>query len=260
MIVVGAGRVGTALAALDPERVTLVDRVANWAFVGAEAPGRPGEPIVLAVRNDALPAVLERIPKARHPDLVFVQNGMLRPYLDARGLGEATRGLLFFAVPTRGAALEPGGESPFCGPKAEAVVEDLLAMGVPAAVVDAPKFAAVELEKLIWNSAFGLLCEARACDVGTVVREHGEALRALVAEMLAVGGPELGLVGEAALELEALVERLASYSLSIASYRGAVKEWTWRNGWFVERARARGRACPVHDGLLAEVGRGGAPA
>lgn len=247
LIVIGAGRVGGALHARDPERFALVDREHNWELLDGPA----GSPVILAVRNDDLPAVLERVPDARREDLVFVQNGMLRPWLAEQGLAGATRGLLFFAVPSRGAAIEPGAASPFCGPRAPAVVAAFLSCGLRAELVDAQAFKAVELEKLIWNCAFGLLCEVEEAEVGTIVEEHGARLRELVAELLAVGEPALGVE----LDLDALVERLASYSRSIPSYRGAVKEWRWRNGWFVDEARARGLATPVHDRLLAAVGR-----
>ena len=244
--IVGAGRVGSALAARDPQRFGLIDRVDGWARLDAAA----GAPILLAVRNDDLDPVLARIPAHRHADLCFVQNGMLRPWLASRGLAGATRGILFFAVATRGAAVEPGGESPFFGPHAAALVAAFTATELPARVVDAETFAAIELEKLIWNSAFGLLCQAFAVPVGEVVERHYDALRDLVAELLAVGAPALGIT----LELDPLVERLAAYSRSIPSYQGAVKEWRWRNGWFVELAAAAGVALPVHDRLLARAG------
>ena len=249
MIVVGAGRVGTALAARGGGAIALIDRQGDWQLLK----GAPGTPILLAVRNDDLPVVLERVPADRRADLVFVQNGMLRPWLSQAGFDEAhpiTRGLLFFAVPRRGADLEPGGDSPFHGPRAAAVVDVLAAIDVPASEVDAGQFAAVELEKLIWNSAFGLCCEAFSCDVGTVVREHADTLRELVAELSAVGASALAVT----LALEPLMQRLCAYSLSIADYRGAVKEWPWRNGWFVAEARARSLPTPIHDALLARTG------
>ncbi len=241
--VIGAGRIGTALCERDPSQFSLIDRVHGWERLDAPA----GVPILLAVRNDDLDAVLWRVPGHRHVDLCFVQNGMLRPWLNERGLMGATRGLLFMAVPRRGAAIEPGGESPFCGAHAPALVAAFTAAGLPARVVEPGAFAEIELEKLLWNTCFGLLCDAFACDVGTVVAEHGDELGALVAELLALGGPALGVE----LALEPLVERLAAYSRSIASYRGAVKEWRWRNGWFVDLAREAGVSLPVHERLLA---------
>ena len=241
--IIGAGRIGTALCERDASRFSLIDRERGWERLDVPA----GVPILLAVRNDDLDTVLARVPEHRHGDLAFVQNGMLRPWLAAHGLASATRGLLFIAVPKRGAAIEPGGESPFFGPHAQTLVDAFLDAGLPARRVDAQEFAAVELEKLLWNSCFGLLCDAFDCDVGTVVRDRYAELHALVAELLEIGAPALGI----SLALDALVERLAAYSRSIPSFRASLKEWRWRNGWFVELAAERGMSLPNHERLLA---------
>ncbi len=247
--IIGAGRVGGALAALSAERgvaSSLITREEGWQALDAE----PGEPVIVAVRNDDLDAVLERVPAPRRGDLVFVQNGMLRPWLRERKLDDGTRGLLFFAVPKRGAAADPGGTSPFVGPHAARVAAWLRGLGLPAQEVEAGAFAEVELEKLIWNCAFGLLCQVHDAPVGGVVEEHGAELRALVAEMVRVGAAGMGTE----LELDPLVGRLCAYSRSIPDYQGAVKEWRWRNGWFVEAAREHGIATPTHAALLRRAG------
>ena len=250
--IVGGGRIGGALAARAAERgvpARQVDREGGWEALGGPA----GAPIVVAVRNDDLDAVLARTPAARRGDLVFVQNGMIRPWLSAHGLEDNTRGLLFFAVERRGGPIQPGAPSPFTGRHAAAVVAWLEALGVPAAAVDAAAFAAVELEKLIWNAAFGLLCERHQASVGAICEAHGAELAALCGELAAIGEAALGV----RLERGPLVDRLCAYSRSIAGYVGAVKEWRWRNGWFVEEAARRGIAAPTHERLLAEVGRAG---
>jgi ketopantoate reductase len=246
MIVIGAGRVGQGLQALDPQ-LRLLTRERGWEALDEPA----GEPIFVAVRNDDLSAVLERVPEHRHTDLVFTQNGMLRDFLSERGLANATRGLLFFAVAKRGDRPAPGGTSPFWGPRAEAVASWLRDLDLPADAVDAQSFAAVELEKLIWNCAFGLCCQAFELSVGEVVEERSEELRELVAELHRVGEAAM----QVSVDFEALYERLCAYSLSISDYRGAVKEWPWRNGWFVQRAESLGIDTPRHLSLLAEVGR-----
>jgi ketopantoate reductase len=161
-----------------------------------------------------------------------------------------TRGLLFFAVSKRGDRPDPGGPSPFHGPHAATVVAWLGELGIPAEVASAGAFAAIELEKLIWNCAFGLLCQVYGETVGEIVGGRAEELRDLVAEMVAIGEVELDVT----LELDPLVERLCAYSRSIAGYRGAVKEWRWRNGWFVEASAARGVTMPTHARLLAQAG------
>jgi len=247
--IIGAGRVGGALASRSAEHgapCPLLTREGGWEELDAEA----GAPILVAVRNDDLGAVFKRVPEHRRRDLVLVQNGMLRPWIEERGLDHVTRGLLFFAVPKRGAAVDPGGVSPFTGPHAAAVVAWLGALGLPAEVADPSSFAALELEKLIWNCAFGLLCQVYDAPVGAVVDLHQEELQTVVAEMADVGAVAMGTK----LELAPLLGRLCAYSRSIADYQGAVKEWRWRNGWFVDAASEHGVATPVHAELLRRAG------
>ena len=50
----------------------------------------PG-PILVCTRNDDLGAIVEATPPERRKDLVFLQNGMLQPWLDAKGLGTNTQ-------------------------------------------------------------------------------------------------------------------------------------------------------------------------
>ena len=87
--------------------------------------------------------------------------------------------------------------------------------------------------------------------VDRVVAAHGDALAQLFGELVAVGRAALGVD----LALEPLLSRLSAYSLSIAGYRGSLKEWPWRNGWFVESARRLGVSTPAHQMLLQAVGR-----
>ncbi|MCR9160767.1 MAG: ketopantoate reductase family protein [Nannocystaceae bacterium] len=251
MIIIGAGRVGGALAARARDvgiEHTLVDRTNGWDSIeGSDAP------IFVAVRNDDLASVLSKVPQSAHERLVFTQNGMLRPWLAEHGLESATRGLLFFAVPSRGAPLDPGGNSPFVGPHAAAVAQWLGRINVPASVVEPRSFAVTELEKLLWNCCFGLLCEHTGESVGTIVDEHDDVFSPLVDELLERGMPAFELDLDAAAR-DAMKERLRAYSRSIADYRGAVKEWKWRNGWFVQIADAPG----LHEELLEQAGHGDA--
>lgn len=247
MIIIGAGRVGGAIAQRAQEaglEHTLVNRTQGWGAIE-----RTDAPIFIAVRNDDLAGVLDKVPASAHHRLVFTQNGMLRPWLAQRGLADCTRGLLFFAVPSRGAALDPGGDSPFVGPQAPAVVEWMGKIQVPASSPDATGFAVTELEKLLWNCCFGLLCEHTGASVGAVVDEHDALLTQLADELLHWGMPAFGLDLDAQAQ-DALKSRLRAYSRSIPDYRGAVKEWPWRNGWFVEVAGEPG----LHEDLLGKTG------
>lgn len=245
--ILGAGRVGGALAARSPVPVALVTRESSDDALAGPA----GTPLVVAVDNDSLDAALARVPAARRPDLAFVQNGVLEPWLEEHGLQDSTRALLYFAVPRRGAAIEPGGTSVLTGPHADALAAWLRAMDLPATVVPRAAFTAAMLEKLIWNCAFGLLCQRFECTVGEVLERHDEALVALVHEFVAVGRAALGVD----LDPAPLLARLRAYSRAIPSYRGAVKDWRWRNGWLVDAAARHGIATPVHANLLRAIGR-----
>ncbi len=207
-------------------------------------------PIVVATRNNDLADVLAALPPSRHSDVVFVQNGMLRPWLGQAGVAEATRGLLFFAVASRGAPIQPGPPSPFVGPHAAAVVAFLTAIAVPAEVVSTAAFTNLEHEKLLWNSCFGLLCQAYNAPVGTIVRDHSSELAELVHELDAVARLEL----EVSVTVPDLIAALSAYSLTISEYQGAVKEWPWRNGWYVHVAAKYNRLLPVHARLCALAG------
>lgn len=243
--IVGTGRVGLALAArlaATGRRGAVLSRAAGELAASGEAP------ILVCTRNDDLSDVLSRVPSSRRDQLVFVQNGMLRPWLSEQGLTGCTRGLLFFAVPSRGEDAHPGPDpSPFCGPMAAEVVDALEHAGIPAREVSDADFRALELEKLVWNCAFGLLCEALDTTVGGACDDHAAETDALCRELIAAGAAALGIE----VDVAGMLERLVAYSRSIAEYRGAVKEWPWRNGWFAEL----GADLPVHTRLLAQAGR-----
>lgn len=250
MVVIGAGRIGRALKRLaddSGEPCALVTRESGWAALA----GPPGDPILVATRNDDLDAVLGRVPEHRRHDLVFIQNGALHPWLNHRQLAGNTRGLLFMAVPDRESAPTFGtSPSPFTGPHALVVARWMVHIGASAQVVDWPRFLAWYAEKLMWNAAFGLMCQVHDGDVGTVCDDHEDELRSLVSELNAVCRAALNV----GLEEAWIADRLISYSRTISSYRGAVKEWPWRNGWFVAEAVRFGVDAPVHERLLRAAG------
>lgn len=262
---IGAGRIGTALALLAGDRgapVPLWQRLSAPAqrgsepFVLGDLPA--GTPLLVCSRNDQLADILAALPPERRADAVLVQNGMLRSFLADQGLSGLTRALLFFAVNQRGERPVPGGTNPLCGPHAQRVAAWLCSLGLQASAVPAPEFAAVEVEKLLWNSVFGLLCEALAQPASQVAGHHPQAVATLVHELLPVAllaAPEAtGLLGQAEQE-QALIQRLCAYSEALGGYQASVKEWPWRNGWFVTAAKARGIPLPAHDQWLRQVGK-----
>ena len=251
MIVVGAGRVGTALNTASQEAgeaCTLVSRDAGWESLE----GPPGTPILLAIRNDAMHDVVMRVPRRRLGDLVFVQNGMIRPWLRERGLGNCTRGLLYFAVARRGDPITAGRDSVLCGANAHEVVRWLVAIGVPAQEADWGRFSAAEVEKLLWIAIFGVLCDRFDQTVGEVVRDHRDAIVQLSRELFAVCRASTGVD----MPLAYLVQRLCDYSCEIRDFRASVKEWNWRNGWLETAALEFGRSTVFHQDLVRAIGKG----
>lgn len=228
--VIGAGRVGLALASMGPARL-----LRRGDLVLPEA-----GPIVVCARNDDLEDVLRLVPVERRGDLCFVQNGLLGPWFAERGLLPVTRALLYFAVPSRGAAIEDGGGTVVTGPWAGALIERLGLGGVSAQVVSAERFEAEAVEKLVWSCVFGLLAEVYRAPVGQLITERRAEVQALTEELLAVA-EEAGLPrpqGD-------VVGRLVAYSAKIPGYQGGLKELPWRNGWFLAR-----RATPLHAALM----------
>ena len=240
-LVLGAGRIGLALARASG--VAVIDRFRGWYQLDEPA----GDPIAVCVRNDDLGAVLAAVPSHRRADLVFLQNGMLDPWLEDHGLEGNTRGLLFFAVNTPGGPAEPGGVSRFTGPHANAMVLWLESLGLRSEAIGRRAFAAVMLEKLIWNAAFGLLCQRFDLDVGGVLEAHARELAALAHELGDVGRVALGID----LDQDTLLANLRAYASSIPRNRAGLKEWPWRGGWFAAAARRHDLPLTTHAALVA---------
>lgn len=249
MVIIGAGRIGTALQARGAERgvpVELVSRDAGWEALE----GLQGDPIWVAVRNDALREVVARVPSYRRDDLVFLQNGAIRGLLRDLGVAGATRGLLYFAVAERGGPIHEGLVSPFCGPQGLASARFLGALGLKAHSLDWARFGYYEFEKLLWLSLNGLLCQTHGCTVGEVADHHADELRALVHELLLVGRAALGIDAPT----QHVVERLLAYSRTIPSWSASVKEIPWRDGWLMAEARAHHVPTSQYDALCRGLG------
>ena len=249
MIAIGAGRIGCALQQHASERgreLHLLDRQYGWDALDAPA----GSPVLVAVRNGDLRSVVERTPEHRRGDLLFLQNGMIRPLLSGMGLRNPSRGLLYIAVAKRGDPISVGQTTWFSGPHAETVAEWFNALELTAEAVDAARFAYYELEKTMWLVCFGLLCQAHEVTVGEAVEHYQNELASLVRELAHVARVAAGID----VPPEHLLERLVTYSLTIPEFRAGVKAWEWRDGWFVEAARRHGLTARRHQELLRSVG------
>ncbi len=195
---VGGGRVGRALAGALGPRGGLAGPVVRRGGRGWDKvpPGR--RPVLLCTGAQHLEEAVAECPPERRPDLVFMQNGALEPWLAARGLEGCTRALLYLSAEEGGAGLKDGGgRSSVTGPWAVATRQALGAAGIGAREVPRSDFGRLAFEKLLWSSVFWCLSAGRGgVPVGELVQDPGalSELEGLVAELLAVGGPAYGLL------------------------------------------------------------------
>lgn len=252
-VIVGAGRVGQALANMGSGVDIIVRK-------GETIPEESSGPIFVCTRNDVLDTIVAGTPAARRDDLVFIQNGMLEPWLASKGLSQATQVLVYFAVAKAGEApvdgktdLNPEGLTAATGKWAPAVAQRLLSAGLSCKVLSLTEFRKPMFEKLIWISAF-MLVGARhpGATVGDVESTHRDEVVRLINELVRV-------VEEEGVRLdEGVEERLCAYARSVAHFPTALKEFGWRNGYFYNistKALAAGKEdpAPIHTSWLQEV-------
>ncbi|KAK1363949.1 Cyclic AMP-responsive element-binding protein like [Heracleum sosnowskyi] len=253
-VIVGGGRVGRALQEMGSGDDLLVKR-------GEAVPLHFQGPILVCTRNDDLDAVLHSTPRSRWNDLVFFQNGMMEPWFESKGLGDAGQVLAYFAVSKLGEPpidgktdTNPEGLTAAYGKWASAVAARLQAGGLSCKVLEKADFQKQMLEKLIWISAF-MLVGARhpGATVGAVEKEFRSEVSSLISELASAAAAEKSITFEDAME-----DRLCAYSRAVSHFPTAVKEFKWRNGWFYslsEKAIAAGKPdpCPLHTAWLKEL-------
>jgi hypothetical protein len=90
-------------------------------------------------------------------DLVFIQNGMLQPWMDSVRLGSNTQALIYFAVaklgqtPTDGVTdVNPEGLTAVTGKHAESFAARLHSAGLKCHVLGNKEYTIAMLEKLVW--------------------------------------------------------------------------------------------------------------
>ena len=91
-VIIGGGRIGSYLHESNGKNDVLLSS-RDAAFPESSASG----PIYICTRNDDLDAIIEKTPLNRREDLVFLQNGMLGPYLAGKGLTMNTQGFIMFS-------------------------------------------------------------------------------------------------------------------------------------------------------------------
>jgi len=176
-LVIGGGRVGTAISRMwkppapllaRGQRVPAPDGPPSLQPAGTSGPKqqRPltapsSGAIWVCTTNDGLDSVLEVTPASRRPDLVFVQNGMLLPWLHARGLARNTQVLLYMAAHADGGVTDGGLTLVHGGAWAAHAARALAAGGVRCRVeADWLEFQRAMVVKLLWASIFWMMSAA----------------------------------------------------------------------------------------------------
>jgi len=251
-VIIGAGRVGQALATMGGGKDVVLKRGDPFP---ADAPAGP---IIVCTRNDVLDQVIFSIPPGRWADLVFLQNGVLQPWLEKQGLQNSTQMLAYFAVaklgedPTDGKTdLNPEGLTSITGKWAESVAARLHSAGLSCHVLSKEEYDVRMYEKLIWICSFMVVGASHGgCTVGEVCSSHRGQLADIIDELAGVVSSNYGVTFP-----PRLVDRLYAYGQSVAHFPTAVKEFQWRNGFFYdlsEKAQASGQEDPAprHTKLL----------
>eukprot|EP00960_Hanusia_phi_P058766 763979-Hanusia_phi.AAC.5 len=262
--IIGAGRIGTALKEMGKEAGFEDLVVRRGENISAEGSG----PIYVTTRNDDLKGVLSDCPPSRKSDLVFYgQNGYIEDFLkDEKVFDDSTKVLVYMAVaklgdkPTDGITdLNPEGLTAATGKWAEQVAARLRGSGLTCNVLDEDNFRACMFEKHMWICTFMLLgVHHGGITVGEVESKHKEDVFKMVEEMQKCLEVERGIKFK-----DGVPERLCAYARSVAHFPTALKEFSWRNKFWLDIARAReGKGekdlTPFHTKLLLKARDDGA--
>jgi hypothetical protein len=254
-VIIGAGRVGQALANMGGGADLVLKRGDKFPV------DAPAGPIIVCTRNDVLDQVVFGIPPGRWGDLIFLQNGVLQPWLEEKGLQNCTQMLAYFAVaklgedPTDGVtALNPEGLTSATGKWAQAMADRLSSAGLSCHVLSKEEYQVRMYEKLIWISAFMIVGAANGgCSVGEVAASHRNQLTDIIGELAGIASSSSGVTFPSG-----LVDRLVAYGNSVAHFPTAMKEFEWRNGFFYkisQKAMNGGKddPAPKHSKLLFQL-------
>jgi len=254
-VIIGGGRVGQALVEMGTGTDLLLKRGDKFP---ADLKGEM--PIIVCTRNDVLDDVVFSIPPGRWADLVFLQNGVLEPWLVKQGLQKSTQMLAYFAVAKLGdpvtdgkTELNPEGLTSITGKWAAEVAERLHASNLSCHVLNKADYDVKMYEKLIWISSFMVVGATHGCTVGEVCDKHKSELSEIIGELAGIVTAFDGTESP-----PGLVERLVAYGRSVAHFPTAVKEFEWRNGFFYnisKKATDSGAEdpAPLHTKMLANL-------
>ncbi len=243
--VVGMGEVGRRLAtalASAGVKVLPVTRVSGWD----EALADNDAPMLMCVREEALPELLARVGGVAPERLVFVQNGWVRPLL--AGLSGCTRGLIWFT--SKGEFFRVLRASVLSGPQATRLASALGRGGVPAVAVGGVAFASAEAEKMGFNCVVGLPLAVHRVSLSEYLARFEDEAHVVFGEALQFTARALGanLPAHAWEEFVRVCEPIGWVRTATA------KALAYRNGAVIRLARELGGSAPVNQRLLEAVG------
>lgn len=251
-VIVGGGRIGNLLYDLNGKKDVLL---------GSRDDAIPitKGPIYVCTRNNDLDAIIEKTPVDQRENLVFLQNGILTEYLKGKGLEDNTQALIYFAVSKLGEApidgktdLNPEGLTAVTGKWGDDLANRLNDGNLSCHVLDKEPWTIAMLEKHIWICAFMAVGAKHGCTVGDVESKYNDEVRNMITE--------LGIAASQAVGVEfpsGLQDRLCAYARSVAHFPTALKEFEWRNGWFVDITLKAGNElradpCPSHTQIMSD--------
>ncbi len=237
------GRIGVALESRG-WRVNPVTRTRGWDR--ASDPGDPS-PRLVAVREEDLSAVLERLGTDLRDRTVLVQNGFLEAVHG--DLGAVTRGLIYFT--SKGDFFEVLCASPFFGPYGEPLARALNEAGLTAeAIVDREEFLQAMIAKGIWNVVVGLPLAIHRLDLGTYLSSRRHEFHALVEESARAAGAAY----RCDVDPDTVATKILETTETLSWVGGGTKALPWRNGAIARFGREHSIPTPINDGLLLAAG------
>lgn len=147
--IIGNGRIGNLLA-----------QAGSCSVLGRNDSIDPNGtgPILVATRNDALEAIVDKCPSNRRADLVFLQNGYLDGFLQSKQLSDNTQVLLYLSVTARGVPAvdgitkrNPEGLTTATGRHAQAFADRLAKLQLKCNVVTPDAYRPAMFEKLMYG-------------------------------------------------------------------------------------------------------------
>ncbi|NOZ78825.1 MAG: hypothetical protein GXP48_06560, partial [Acidobacteria bacterium] len=187
--VIGMGEVGRRLAgALERAGVQVVRVTRHEGWEGARTD--PSSVRILCMREEDLPAALEMLPGVPPGQIVAVQNGWIRPLLEAwPGCG---RGLIWFM--SKGEFFNELRPSIVTGPAGAWLADALSRGGLRVTFAgDAAEFAKLEADKMGFNCVVGLPLAVHGVTLGQYLDERSDEARAVFTEAVTVSSRALGV-------------------------------------------------------------------